>query len=52
MTDLEAAVVKAALNLFDDANSAAFIIPIPNTSPPLFVAAGEAAAIVALVGTK
>lgn len=42
-------VVKAALNLFGDSASAAFLIPVPNTTPPLFIAGGEREQIAKLV---
>ena len=38
---LEQAVVKAALDLFAHTSSAAFMFPIQNTTPPLFIAVGE-----------
>lgn len=47
MTDLETAAIKAALNVFE--NSAAFLLPIPNTNPPLYLACGEAGDIAALL---
>ncbi len=38
---LQAVVVNAALDLFAHTSTQAFKLPIPSTTPPLFVAAGE-----------
>jgi len=39
----------AALRYFEVTGAQLFVIPIPNTSPQLFVAAGERESIVALL---
>lgn len=39
----------AALRYFEVTGTRFFIIPIPNTTPPLFVAAGERESIVELL---
>jgi hypothetical protein len=41
--------VDAVLELFDYTGTSAFSLPIPGTSPPLYVAAGEAETIALLV---
>jgi hypothetical protein len=36
------AVVTAALNFFQHTHTTAFLIPVPGTTPKVYVAAGEA----------
>jgi hypothetical protein len=48
----EKAVRDAVLNLFGVSGAHNFIIPIPGTKPPLFIAAGEALDILKLTGEK
>lgn len=38
---LQNAVIKAALDLFDCTGAYAFKLPIPNTTPQLFITAGD-----------
>lgn len=45
-------VIAAALNIFGETATAAFFLPIPNTTPPLFVAAGEREQIAALAAPQ
>lgn len=47
---LEQQLIQAALDWNLEAGSDAFAIPVPNTSPPLYVAFGTAENILALVG--
>jgi len=47
---LKQQLIQAALDWNLQAGSDAFAVPIPNTSPPLYVAFGTAANILALVG--
>ena len=45
----QAAVVKAALDLFVATATAAFKIPVPNTTPQVFVMCGEPEQLLALL---
>jgi hypothetical protein len=47
MTPDEQKVIDAALNLFQ--GSAAFLLPIPNTTPPLYIVCGEREQILELL---
>jgi hypothetical protein len=47
--ELESRMTVAALRYFEVTGTRLFIIPIPNTTPPLFVAAGERESIVELL---
>ena len=38
---LEKLVIAAVLNLFEETRAAAFSLPIPNTTPPLFIVVSE-----------
>ncbi|VWX61240.1 hypothetical protein VARIO8X_50110 [Burkholderiales bacterium 8X] len=44
-TALEQAVIEAALDLFEASGSLAFCLVIPGTSPPVYIACGEAGSI-------
>ena len=46
---LEQVIVAASLELFGYTKSAAFLLPISTTSPPLYIVAGEAAQIVSML---
>ena len=46
---LQKRIVDAVLELFEYTDTSAFSLPIPGTSPPLYVAAGEAETIALLV---
>ncbi len=39
--ELEKAVITAVLNLFGETGSAAFSLPIPGTTPPLYIVVSE-----------
>lgn len=43
------AVIDAVLNLFGASSTAALMLPIPNTKPPLFIVAGETRHISAMI---
>jgi hypothetical protein len=49
---LQTALTEAALALFEHTGSAALCAPIPGTTPSLFIAIGEAAAIAELVADR
>jgi hypothetical protein len=49
---LQRVITDAALDLFAETGSAAFLLPIPNTTPQLYVAVGEAQEIVGLAKGK
>jgi hypothetical protein len=49
---LQRVITDAALDLFAETGSAAFLLPIPGTTPPLYVAVGTAQDIVGLAKGK
>lgn len=49
---LEQKVIAAVLDLFGETGRDAFAVPIPNTTPPMFIAAGEAGVIRHLIDAR
>jgi NAD(P)H-nitrite reductase large subunit len=49
---LQRVITDAALDLFEHTGSSAFMLPIPGTTPPLYVAVGTAQDIVGLAEGK
>ena len=49
---LEQNVIAAVLDLFGETGTDAFAVQIPNTTPPLFIAAGESGVIRHLIDVK
>lgn len=50
--DLQSALINAALDLAGATGSQAFVVPVPNTTPPLYVCMGESSEILSLAGAQ